>query len=492
MNLWANRVVQLASLLVALFFFSCEDEASVLGFKNQNQKFEASYIEIPIESSVLLLDSQRTSNFVFQNETNRLLMGQYTDPNFGAVSANAYTQFFTNSGAKLPADATYDSVTLQLVLDFYHYGSTDALTSQSVSVYEVDEELHYNNRRNYFSKYEALVKPSPLGTKTFTVSPKELDGYIADKSDTTILIKIPLDKAFGERIFDNAIAYRDDETTKDSTFKVFSEFTKIFKGLSIKTDNGDKIIGVSPNSAVTVHYHHLDTGKVKLNLHLGFFNVTSFSQIKNDRSSSDLAGLTQYAQDFSPASDLRYIQSGTGVYTKLDFRKFFEFCDTIPNVVINSAQLTVGSVVESDLARPSDLVMRILRSNNTLERVITHQDTLEAAAILSAYNPSFPAHPGTLRLDNGTYVDSDAAMVPLGDTEAHLKYSSDKKSYDGNFALFFQQLSIKREGVTRYQYFALYPSAPSLPNTKSVNRVIFPKDNIKLKVYYTKPTTPLN
>ena len=488
MNLWANRVVQLASLLVALFFFSCEDEASVLGFKNQNQKFEASYIEIPIESSVLLLDSQRTSNFIFQNETNRLLIGQYTDDKFGGVAANAYTQFFTNSGAKLPADATYDSVTLQLVLDFYHYGSTDALTSQSVSVYEVDEELHYDNRRNYFSKSEALVKPSPLGTKTFTVSPKELDGYIADKSDTTILIKIPLDKAFGERIFDNAIAYRDDETTKDSTFKVFSEFTKIFKGLSIKTDNGDKIIGVSPNSAVTVHYHHLDTGKVKLNLHLGFFSVTSFSQIKNDRSSSELTGLTQYSQDFSPVSDLRYIQSGTGVYTKLDFRKFFEFCDTIPNVVINSAQLSLGSVAESDFARPSNLVLRILQSDNRLKKVKSRQDTLD----ISAYNPRFPAHPGTLTLDNGTYVDSDLAMTVLGDTDAFLKYSSEKKSYDGNFALFFQQLAIVRDGVPRYQYFAIYPSTPSMPNTKSVNRVIFPKDNIKLKVYYTKPAAPLN
>ncbi|HET6540356.1 MAG TPA: hypothetical protein VFG46_07720, partial [Chryseolinea sp.] len=404
------------------------------------------------------------------------------------VSANAYTQFFTNSGAKLPADATYDSVTLQLVLDFYHYGSTDALTSQSVSVYEVDEELHYDNRRNYFSKSEALVKPSPLGTKTFTVSPKELDGYIADKSDTTILIKIPLDKAFGERIFDNAIAYRDDETTKDSTFKVFSEFTKIFKGLSIKTDNGDKIIGVSPNSAVTVHYHHLDTGKVKLNLHLGFFSVTSFSQIKNDRSSSELTGLTQYSQDFSPVSDLRYIQSGTGVYTKLDFRKFFEFCDTIPNVVINSAQLSLGSVAESDFARPSNLVLRILQSDNRLKKVKSRQDTLD----ISAYNPRFPAHPGTLTLDNGTYVDSDLAMTVLGDTDAFLKYSSEKKSYDGNFALFFQQLAIVRDGVPRYQYFAIYPSTPSMPNTKSVNRVIFPKDNIKLKVYYTKPAAPLN
>jgi len=491
MNLWANRVVQLASLLVALFFFSCEDETSVLGFKNQNQKFEASYIEIPIESSVLLLDSQRTSNFVFQNETNRLLIGQYTDDKFGGVAANAYTQFFTNSGTKLPADVTYDSVTLQIVLDFYNYGSTDALSSQSISVYELDEELKSENRRYYFNKSEAIVKPTPLGTKTFAVSPKELDGFIADKTDTTILVKVPLDKAFGQRIFDNALLYRDATKPEDSIFINQSEFTKLFKGLSIKTDNGDKIIGVSTNSAVTLHYH-LNTDTAKLNLHLGFFGVTSFSQVKNDRSSSDLAGLTQYAQDFSPATDLRYIQSGTGVYTKLDFRKFFEFCDTIPNVVINSAQLSIGSVVESDYIRPADLVLRILRSNNTLERVTTHQDTLDVSVILSAYNPRFPAHPGTLTLDNGTYVDSDAALNVLGDADAYLKYSSEKKSYDGNFALFFQQLSIVREGVPRYQYFALYPSSPSKPNTKSVNRVIFPKDKIILKVYYTKPAAPLN
>ena len=486
MNLWANRVVQLASVLVALFFFSCEDEASVLGFKNQNQKFEASYIEIPIESSVLLLDSQRTSNFVFQNETNRLLIGQYTDPKFGAVYADAYTQFFTNSATKLPADVTYDSVSLQIILDYYNYGSTNALTSQSVSVYELDEELKYDNRRNYFSKSEALVKPTPIGSKTFTVSPKDLDSYAASNSDTTIVIKVPLDKAFGQRIFDSALRYRDVATTQDSTFKVFSEFTKLFKGLSIKTVNGDKVLGVNTNSAITLHYH--TPSDDSLNLHLGFFNVTSFSQLKNDRSSSDLAGLTQYAQDFSPASDLRYIQSGTGVYTKLDFKKFFEFCDTIPNVVINSAQLSLGSVVESDFVGPSDLVLRILRSDNTLKKVTSLQDTLD----ISAYNPRFPAHPGTLTLDNGTYVDSDLALNVLGDVEARLKYSSDKKSYDGNFALFFQQLSIAREGVTRYQYFALYPSAPSMPNTKSVNRVVFPKDNIKLKVYYTKPTTPLN
>jgi hypothetical protein len=486
MNLWANRIGQVAFPLAALFFFSCEDEASVLGFKNQNQKFDASYVEIPIESSVLLIDSQRTSNFVFQSETNRLLIGKYADENFGTVSADAYTQFFTNSGTRLPAGVTYDSVSLQIILDFYNYGSTDALTSQTISVYELDEDLKYENRRNYFNKSEALVKPTAIGTKTFTVSPKDLDSYAESNSDTTILIKVPLDKAFGQRIFDVALLYRDSETTNDSTFKVFDEFVKLFKGISIKTDNGDKIIGVNTNSAITVHYHTDATDS--LNFNLGFFNVTSFTQIKNDRSSTDLSGLTQYAQDFYPANDLRYIQSGTGVYTKLDFKKFFEFCDSVPNVVINSAQLSLGSVADASVAPPPALVLRILQSNNSLKKVKTLQDTLD----LGAYNPRFPAHPGTLTLDNGTYVDSDLAVNVLGDQEPYLPYSSSKKSYDGNFALFFQQLSIVREGVPRYQYFALYPAAPSKPNTKSVNRAIFPKDNIKLKVYYTKPTTPLN
>ncbi len=45
------------------------------------------------------------------------------------------------------------------------------------------------------------------------------------------------------------------------------------------------------------------------------------------------------------------------------------------------------------------------------------------------------------------------ALNVLGDVEAHLKYSTDQKSYDGNFALFFQQLSIAREGIYTLSIF---------------------------------------
>jgi hypothetical protein len=108
------------------------------------------------------------------------------------------------------------------------------------------------------------------------------------------------------------------------------------------------------------------------------------------------------------------------------------------------------------------------------------------------YNPSFPAHTGTLRVDNGTANEVDSVFYVEGEQTSNMTYSSSTKSFNGNYALFFQQLAITAEGKRRFQHFVLSPSSPSLPNTKSVNRVVFPKGNIKLKIHYTKPTTPLN
>ncbi len=210
MNLWANRIGQLAVFAVALFFFSCQDEASLLGYKNPNTKFQVSYVEIPIESSVLLLDSQRTSNLYINNQLyngqSRLLIGQYVDDQFGKVSATAYSQFFTNTFTKLPAGSAFDSVTVQVRFDFYNYGSTSA-TPQTISVYEMDEDLIRADRYKYVSKSEVQVKPTLLGSKEFTINPTDFNKYITDQLDTTITLRISLAKPFGEQIFESALRY---------------------------------------------------------------------------------------------------------------------------------------------------------------------------------------------------------------------------------------------------------------------------------------------
>jgi hypothetical protein len=490
MNLWAKHIGQLVVFAVALFFLSCQDEASLLGYKNPNTKFQVNYIEIPIESSILLLDSQRTSNFIFEGESNRLLVGQYIDDRFGSVSATGYTQFFTNTFAKLPADAIYDSITLHLHFDNYTYGSRDSTTQQGISIYELDEAIVNANRPYYFNRSEVQIKPVPLATKTFIINPRIFE----DSKKGSDTINIPLDPLFGQRIFENAVRFRDGTTVADSMFVKFNEFSEVFKGLAIKSDNADKLVGFNVASAasfMTVIYHTgSDTTKRFLNL--GFFPLTSFSQIESDRSGTSLAGLNQYYQDFNPAEDLRYIQSGTGIYTKLDFGKFFEFADTVPNIVINSAQLTVGSVEASVYAPPSSLALYLLKDDNQVKKLTSRKDTLD----LSLYNPiDYSSHSGTIGVDGSKpIIDADLALYGLGDqANPYLAYSADSALYHGHFSLLFQQLSIQREDKTRFRYFALYPSTPGKPsNTKTVNRVIFPRDDIKLKIYYTKPTTPLN
>jgi hypothetical protein len=75
MNLWVKRTGQLLLAAVALFFLSCKDEVTLPGFPNPNSKFKINYVEIPLESSVYLLDSIRTSNT--PGDLQRVLVGQY-------------------------------------------------------------------------------------------------------------------------------------------------------------------------------------------------------------------------------------------------------------------------------------------------------------------------------------------------------------------------------------------------------------------------------
>src|SRR5688500_14589768 len=98
MNLWVNRIQgQLTVLAVALFFFSCEDEASRLGYPNPNSKFDLKTIDIPVSSSILLLDSIRTSNYDAVNDVNRFLVGRYNDSRFGDIASATFAEL-------LPAD----------------------------------------------------------------------------------------------------------------------------------------------------------------------------------------------------------------------------------------------------------------------------------------------------------------------------------------------------------------------------------------------------
>jgi len=412
------------------------------------------------------MDSLRTSNTSI--ETNRLLVGSYSDPDFGEIRTESFAQYRpTSVTTSIPGNAVFDSLILQLYLDFYIYGSSGS-SDLELSIHEITEEL--NNDLLYYSTSSVTYNGgSSLGGTTARINADFFNQEAEDtNADSVVIVKIKLSQAFGQRLFD-AVDPEDENYTNFELFK-----TK-FKGLAIIPQQSDKIVGIGSNSINTVlnmYYHYDQTNSV---LQYSLSQGVNFSTISADRSMTELSGLTQYHTDFTPISN-RYIQSGTSLVTKLDFSKYYEYIDTLSNIIINSAELSIENVnPEGGFNNPVNLNLGMLKANNRFKYFETKQDTLDylefegSFAIGPIIDPDVPS---------ALYAASDQGDL------LYLTYSETDNNFGGAYpTLFFQRLFEQKDKP--YPYWALVPNNPA--PRKSVNRTSFTKDNIKLKIYYTRP-----
>ena len=545
MNLWDKRIGQLALFAVALFFFSCEEETSYLGYPNPDPKYKLTYIDIPVASSNMLYDSIRTTNFYAANDLNRLLVGHYSDPVFGDVTASGYTQFVpagslaTGLGDSLIL--VLDSATLRLTFN-YAYGS-DGTTTQKINVYEIDDPLEYNTKtivsgtvggqerpvettyykqKEYYSKTGVTYGTTPLGS-----GEKKLDLKLVNDPNQVWDLKMRLDDGFAERLFERALK-------KDSTFSNVAIFTTLFPGLAIVPEAGgsDKILGISPYhddetdgnksdndlTYLRLHYHvkRIIKGTIKtdsltldfdLNRASGFI---SFNKIETDRMGTDLAGLNFYEEDES--SPKRYIQAGTGVVTKIDFSAFLDSLQAIPRLAINSAEFIIEDVDNSQhFTPPPGLIVKLIKDNNRPKK-LSYPGQSSAyqkdAGDLSSYNGfiNFDNSNGYTIYQNTQKIPFDSTFNIINDNGGFLTLGYDDKTndYKGKASLFFQKLHAlsNQEEKTLYTTAVLIPYSPSSSsdpiaygrhvNGKTLNRVSFDKHKIKLRVYYTVPTIVQN
>ena len=487
MNLWVKRIALGLTAALALFLFACLDEDNILGFPNQNQKFKLSYIEIPIESSVLLFDSLRTSNH-FTDTEKRLLVGRYNDPAFGNTVTESYTQIIpVNSEVVKPAKSVYDSVSLVLNFDLYHYGSSNT-SVETYSVHEVTEQLTHRGGKDYYNFSKVAYDPTKLGEKSLQLSAERLDTMV-NRTDTTITLSIPLSSAYGERLFN---AWDND----GNVFTDFQKFSSAFKGLAlVGGDANQKIVGfsVGTNSKVVLHYH---TSTDTLTYDFLIANVVSSSNISIDRAGTDLSSLNTPYQDFIPSNaNKRYIQSGAPVVTKLDLSAFTEYFASFNNkVLINSAELSITGIdAPGDFGPPRNLYVQVLANNNRLKKFkLTDQDTTD----IRLYTNSSFALTNGLQGISTSVINKDSVYTVMADSQqefANLQYNSDTKSYKGFITLFMQELTQDETDTnsnltkTKFTNLVLYPGTPY--GAKSVNRVGFDKSKIKLKVYYSTAIT---
>lgn len=486
MNLWVRTIRQLTVLAVALFFFSCENETSILGFKNPNKKFQVGFVDIPLNiSSVLAIDSLITDlrPIVINNQINYvdgILVGQYQDDQFRKIEAKSFLTIAPLSTTALDATAVYDSITVQFRLNFYAYGFS-GIKDLRFSIHEItgDTLTLFNDNRYYTTSAAPQYSVDAVGEATASVNYDSLQKQAALTSNRqdTLLAVGRLNDTFGMKVFDAVKAGFSGGTFKGQ-----------IKGLAlIPAADNPGILGMNvvnqfgQLSRIFLHYHTLEESAVKdtLTRSLGV-DYASFTKIDADRTGTELEVMKPY-ENITPLSDLRYVESGAPIITKLDLAPFYAFADTVNNILINSAEFVLEDVEAPAGLKPhSSLTLRLM--NNSSDQFL---------------NTRVAADVDLLTQSRYYILSSDNYYSPAADGSslASFAYNEDENKYSGFITLFAQSLFLNKndeDGINdnRLKYLALYPVNPSA--ARSVSRTVFSKDNVRLRIFYTRanPVTP--
>jgi hypothetical protein len=455
MNLPVSRT--LLSFALAFSLFSCNDDPTDIGLELQDQVNQiGTHFKDDLQinaATVLLKDS------IVSFGSRPVLAGRMDDGDFGIVSARTFVEvglprnnltFDTNTGA--------DSLILSLGYSYY-YGDTTRTTS--LSVYELDER--FDERTTYFTTSQLRIKTEPLGSVTFLPRPTgtiPTGGTANQRRIPTIKLKLSLELA-------NRILAQSEQP---ALVNQQSFVTQLLKGISIEPTPGapaGSVLGFalqSDSSYISLHYTAtIDNAPVKRRVRFRFYDNNSqfnqFNQITADRSATPLAGLVNSSDlvASTETGNVAFLQSGTGLRTKITFPNLASLRSDASNIAINYAELVIP--VKRDLFDRLPLPLQIaLYETNESNRILRHSDGVTPRRVqVSGANPMGAGSP------------------------AYLTYDADNRQYKVN--------------ITSYLQAMLYGGKPnngllisSEINGNMVNRAVLnmsPTERIRLRVYYS-------
>jgi hypothetical protein len=156
-------------------------------------------------------------------------------------------------------------------------------------------------------------------------------------------------------------------------------------------------------------------------------------------------------------------------------------------MIVNYAELHLGAAEPSTTFAPMNaLSLRAITGEGHLKKIA--DPNIDKAQYI-ADSVSLRRYAGHLGLA-GNMLTPMAINPgdPSNPVELFTITRPDSINYNGFLTLFAQQLFEKDEQKQRFTYFALLPESPQIG--KSVNRVAFNEQNIKLRVFYTRPNQP--
>ncbi len=316
-------------LLCLTVLFGCNEPDTIgLDVLPGSDSLNVEYFDtVTVETSYQIDDSLRTDAYYADVAlgSSHFLIGQYTDAVFGTSSASFYAQFKPKNGIDF-SGKSFDSLVLNLAYLSSYGGDTSLL--QTFEVYEITEDMV--DTAAYYSDKTFAASSTLIGQRTFSINEIK-DSITVIGTDTTKIaprLRITLDPAFGQHIFDG------------SPISVDGFKTKV-KGLYVKAtgaSSGNIITFNAASSQSSMVLYYKDDSTESVLDSLPFYMYESDGKIPRvNRFDHDYAG---FGFDFTK-TDKAYVQSMSGIKTKITF-PYLEALKSLGSIAINKAELVIN------------------------------------------------------------------------------------------------------------------------------------------------------
>jgi hypothetical protein len=251
--------------------------------------------------STVVFDSIETSN------SGLILVGMNNDPVSGETFCQSFFQLGVPASIALEDDEVYDSTTLCISYSGYYYGDTSA--NMTISVKKLTQDMERPSTGYFYNTSTVLSDDTPIGTRTFTPRPGDLDSIL-----------IPIDNAIGLDLFDKMKNSSDIFNTDQGFIKYFNGITIVPDEASSKVILGFIAYGTSTYMQIFSHRTSNPTTVVARRFPLTNQSM-QFNKIRSNRSTGPFSAIHSQKNDIpsSQTDNLSMTQGLLGIMTKVRF-----------------------------------------------------------------------------------------------------------------------------------------------------------------------------
>jgi len=470
MNLLVKKLkVSAAILLVPLFFVSCEDPGKIgLDIDPKNGSILTEYKEFVLPSTQVQFDPRSTLNsFSFQ-------AGEYTDADFGTISSKSYSWLGLQSTTPtLSETATYISTTLSIQFSSIYGSEGENGRFGSFEIYQLADPIIDGSD---YTRVDELALGALLGNIEILIQEN-------DTLQTDSLFSFTISDEFGQAVFDKLAA-------NDGIFDSDMAFNALFKGIAIVPSGGNnKILQFNPTTfSIKLNYSEVNSASEIVERTYSFnLGEMNFFYLKSDLSGTPLSNMIPDNQEREPNDDYRYMQAGTMIAIKTDLEPLFMFMDTIENIIVQKADLTIGDIASNrpGSSFPISLNAFFTDDANTWPGLAEiSNDTISVFAILQDefITQTIPVFPGYYGSPQEIFLDPIENDIFNKATMSNYIQNLHNGGYED-----VSKTPLEQQG--KLILFAPTSSVEpqSSPSHTVTNFFKVHKDSIRLKIYYSIP-----